>query len=566
MEELKHECGVAMIRLRKPLAYYEQKYGTSGYATNKLYLLMQKQYNRGQEGAGAAVVSLESKPGEEFLFRERKEGKNAIHDVFSEIVAQQQKAKGEDTRVLPFSGECYMGHLRYSTTGRSGVTYVHPHLRRSNYRHRTLAFCGNFNLTNIESLLSSLEEQGQHPRRTSDTTVVLEQLGYWLDETNGDTRAVLKECVPTWDGGFVLCGMTGSGEMFAVRDPWGIRTGFWYADEEVVVVASERPAIQTIMNVQIEDIHELSPGEALFINSAGETALETIHTVEADPTPCSFERIYFSRGNDRDIYQERKQLGRALIPQILEAIDGDLDNTVFSFIPNTAEVAYMGMLEGLNDRLDAEKVAALAALGANDFSTIQSIVSRKIRTEKIAIKDIKLRTFISESGSRGELANHVYDITYGTIRPEVDNLVILDDSIVRGTTLKRSILTILSRLKPRKMVIVSSAPQIRFPDFYGIDMSEMKELIAYRAAHSLCEEAGIQAKTVQDLYTPFSDEEISQRIVDLVKPKDVACPIEIIFQKRETLRAICSTHIGDWYFSGNFPTPGGRKLLAEKDF
>jgi len=565
MEQLKHECGVALIRLRKPLEYYTEKYGSAHYALNKLYLLMQKQHNRGQEGAGIACVSLKVEPGEEFMFRERKEGKNAIAELFSSVGEQKND----------FTGECYMGHLRYSTTGRSGLTYVHPHLRRSNYRRNTLALCGNFNLTNVDEVFAHLKSLNQHPRRTSDTTILLEQLGFSLDKNNGNTQAIIRECMPMWDGGFVLCGMTGTGEMFAVRDPWGIRTAFYYADEEIIVIASERPAIQTVMNVEIADIKEINAGETLFISASGEIYCEKIISNEK-VSSCVFERIYFSRGGDRDIYRERKELGRAVVPQILEAVNYDLENSVFSFIPNTAEIAFMGMIEGLNDYLDQEKIRLIGNLKEKNALEISKIISGRIRTEKVAIKDIKLRTFISETGERNELANHVYDITYGSIRSEIDNLVVIDDSIVRGTTLKQSIITILARLRPKKLIIVSSAPQIRYPDFYGIDMSNIGDLIAFRAALELTDKNKIKEiyqkcidkkseliNYVSEIYEPFSDEEISRKIAELITPEEVNCPVEIVFQKREALSKVCSKHRGDWYFTGNYPTKGGMKRLND---
>ena len=569
MEQLKHECGVALIRLRKPLEYYTEKYGSPRYALNKLYLLMQKQHNRGQEGAGIACVSLSAEPGEEFMFRERKEGKNAIPELFSSVSEQIKKNKND------FTGECYMGHLRYSTTGCSGLTYVHPHLRRSNYRKNTLALCGNFNLTNVDEIFAHLKSLNQHPRRTSDTTVLLEQLGYSLDKNNGSTQAIIRECMPMWDGGFMLCGMTGAGETFAVRDPWGIRTAFYYADDEIIVVASERPAIQTVMNVEADTIKEINPGESLFISASGEIFCDKIISGEK-VSPCAFERIYFSRGGDRDIYRERKELGRAVVPQILEAINYDLENSVFSFIPNTAEIAFMGMIEGLNDYLDREKCRAIENLKEKNTLEIAKIISKRVRTEKVAIKDIKLRTFISETGERNELANHVYDITYGSIRPETDNLVVIDDSIVRGTTLKQSIITILARLHPKKLIIVSSAPQIRYPDFYGIDMSNISDLIAFRAALELSDKNKIEeiyrkstdkksalTNYASEIYEPFSDEEISRKIAELVTPKDVNCPVEIIFQQREALTQICCEHTGDWYFTGNYPTKGGIRRVND---
>ncbi len=596
MEELKHECGIALIRLCKPIEYYASKYGSSRYVLGKLYLLMHKQHNRGQDGAGIACVSLSAQAGEEFMFRERKEGKNAIAKLFSSVNKQIA------TEGIPFIGECYMGHLRYSTTGSSGLAYVHPHLRRSIYRKNTLALCGNFNLTNVDKVFAQLASQGQHPRRNSDTTVLLEQLGYLLDQKAGNLQETLQECIPTWDGGFVLCGMTGAGEMFAARDPWGIRTAFWYADDELIVVASERPAIQTVINASKDSIREIGAGETLFISASGENVCHTVvrkqqfdfaygkkPKFESRITPCSFERIYFSRGNDHDIYQERKQLGRAVVPQILAAIDYDLENTVFSFIPNTAEVAFMGMLEGLNDYLNEEKCRAIEKLGNKERDAVSKIISRRIRAEKVAIKDIKLRTFISESDERNQLANHVYDITYGSIRPKADNLVVIDDSIVRGTTLRQSIITILARLNPRKMVIVSSAPQIRYPDFYGIDMSNVGDLIAFRAALELCRDRvcrdGVQTVTSEEIYQkcvaqqalpeeqminyaaeiykPFSDAEISEKIVELITPEEVICPVELIFQQRETLSEICPNNSGDWYFTGNYPTKGGMKRMND---
>lgn len=576
METLKHECGVALIRLKKPIEYFEEKYGTARYALNKLYLLMQKQHNRGQEGAGAACVSLTAEPGEEFMFRERKEGKNAIPELFEEI-GKQIKATPEGESE-PFLGECYMGHLRYSTTGRSGVTYVHPHLRRNNYRQNTLALCGNFNLTNVDEIFTSLKEQGQHPRRTSDTTILLEQLGYALDNSK-TTEDILSTTMPMWDGGFVMCGIVGDGRTFVSRDPWGIRSAFYYEDEELIVIASERPAIQTVMNVKSEDITELNPGEALIISSEAE--LKKVQIVEPkNPRPCSFERIYFSRGNDADIYRERKALGMGVVPAIIESLEGDLRNSVFSFIPNTAEVAFWGMNECLKTYLDNEKYRKIIENRDMSEEEIKDIISQRIRIEKVAVKDIKLRTFISESGKRDELSSHVYDITYGSIVPEKDNLIVIDDSIVRGTTLKQSIITILSRLKPKKMVIVSSAPQIRFPDFYGIDMADISSLIAFKAVLGLCSEEQITSvykkckaqegcanselkNYVKELYAPYSDEEISAEIARIVTPKGIECKVELIFQTREKLLEICEHNTGDWYFSGDYPTAGGLRMLNE---
>ncbi len=576
METLKHECGVALIRLKKPIEYFEEKYGTTRYALNKLYLLMQKQHNRGQEGAGAACVSLGAEPGEEFMFRERKEGKNAIPELFEEIGKEIKKTPEGESE--PFIGECYMGHLRYSTTGRSGVSYVHPHLRRNNYRQNTLALCGNFNLTNVDEVFEHLKSQGQHPRRTSDTTILLEQLGYALDH-NTSSEDILRSTMHRWDGGFVMCGMVGDGRMFVARDPWGIRSAFHYEDDEIIVIASERPAIQTVMNVRSEQITEIKPGEAILVSKDAE--LSKVQIIEPkNPRPCSFERIYFSRGNDADIYRERKALGRGVVPAILKSIDNDLAHSVFSFIPNTAEVAFWGMNEYLKEYLDEEKLAKILANRNLSDEELKAIISQKVRIEKLAIKDIKLRTFISESGKRDELSSHVYDITYGSIHGGEDNLIVIDDSIVRGTTLKQSIITILSRLNPKKMVVVSSAPQIRYPDFYGIDMADISQLIAFKAVLELCGEDALKSvyekckaqqgspKTelknyVKELYAPFTDEEISREIAKLVTPSDINCEVELIFQTREKLLEICCNNQGDWYFSGNYPTAGGLKLLNE---
>ena len=613
MEVLKHECGVAMIRLLKPLEYYEQKYGTWMYGLNKLYLLMEKQHNRGQEGAGVACVELESKPGEEYMFRVKAAGSGAISEIFGKI---QQNFKGLSDkqlhdvelakRSLPFAGELYMGHLRYSTTGKSGLTYVHPVMRRHNWRAQNLALCGNFNLTNVDEVFHHITSQGQHPRQYSDTYIILEQLGHRLDreverlfsiakeqglheleitkyiEKHINMANVLRQASPIWDGGYVMCGLTGSGELFSLRDPWGIRPAFWYADDEVVVLASERPVIQTAFNLKADAIVELKPGEALLVNQSGEIRCEQINAPK-QVKACSFERIYFSRGSDRDIYLERKSLGKQLVPTILKAINYDIDHTVFSFIPNTAEVAFYGMLEGLDDYLNQEKIQELKALGHSPSEAEwQHILSRRIRHEKVAIKDIKLRTFITEGNSRNDLAAHVYDITYGSIKPGVDNLVIIDDSIVRGTTLKQSIIGILDRLEPKKIIIVSSSPQVRYPDYYGIDMSHMTEFIAFRSAIALLKDRGMgyvirevyqrckqqllmdkeqMQNPVKEIYALFSDEEISRKMVELLKPADTHAEVQMVFQPLEGLHKACPNHLGDWCFSGNYPTPGGLKLL-----
>ena len=613
MEPLKHECGVAMIRLRKPLSYYQEKYGTWMYGLNKLYLLMEKQHNRGQEGAGLAVVKLHSAPGDEYLFRERAEGSSAIQEIFNAVHASfsdtPQDLLADATyaeRNLPFAGSCLMGHLRYSTTGKSGLTFVHPMIRRSNWRAKCLTICGNFNLTNVTDVFESITAVGQHPRHVSDMHILLEQLGHRLDreverlfiqsktfglegmdithyiEERIDLKNVLKQCAPLWDGGFVMCGQTGSGESYAMRDPNGIRPAFYYIDDEIIVLASERPVIQTVMKVPCEAITELLPGQALLVNREADVRLEQIVEPKANKA-CSFERIYFSRGSDQDIYRERKALGRQLTPAILRAVDGDLQHTVFSFIPNTAEVAYYGMVEGMEAHLTEQKLSRLKESAQLTNEELQRILSQRIRTEKVAIKDIKLRTFISEGKSRNELAAHVYDITYGTVEAGVDNLVVIDDSIVRGTTLRQSIIGILDRLQPKKIVIVSSCPQVRYPDYYGIDMSKMKEFIAFRAAIALLEERGMAGlleeqyqealrlqsvshnesvpNVVKAIYAPFTPEEISRKMVELLRPQETKAEVELVFQSLEGLHEAIPNHPGDWYFSGDYPTAGGSHLV-----
>ena len=565
MEQLKHECGVAMIRLLKPLSYYERKYGTWRYGLNKLYLMMEKQHNRGQEGAGVACVNLDAPAGEEYMFRERAEGKDAITEVFKHVDKS-------------FAGQLYMGHLRYSTTGKSGLQYVHPFLRRNNWRATNLCLCGNFNMTNIDEVFEFLTAQGQSPRIYGDSYITLELMGHRLDreverlysearhqglegtditryiDDHVEMANVLKTTMSHFDGGFVMCGLTGSGEMFAMRDPWGIRPAFWYQDEEVVVLASERPVIQTTFDLQAEDIHELQPGQSLIVRKNGESGLEQILSAQK-PSACSFERIYFSRGSDRDIYIERKRLGEQLTPVIMQAIDHDVTNTVFSYIPNTAEVAFYGMTDGIR-RLDHD-----------------------VRIEKVVWKDIKLRTFISDGAERNDLAAHVYDITYGSLRPFEDNLVIIDDSIVRGTTLKESIFKILDRLHPKKIVMVSSSPQIRYPDYYGIDMSRLEELCAFRAAIELIKERGMQqliadtyrlclsapvaANHVRAIYAPFSVDEINRKIVEMLRPEGMQAPIELVYQSIEGLHEACPNHPGDWYFTGHYPTPGGIRMVNQ---
>ncbi len=575
MEQLKHECGVAMIRLLKPLDYYAQKYGTWAYGFNKLYLMMEKQHNRGQEGAGIASVSLNKEPGTEYMFREKAEGKDAITEVFSKVMEEM-------------NGELLMGHLRYSTTGKSGLQYVHPFLRRNNWRAKNLCLCGNFNMTNIDEVFRFLTSQGQSPRIYGDSYITLELMGHRLDreverlytiakeqglqgtaiteyiDNHVEMANVLRTTMEHYDGGYVMCGLTGSGEMFAMRDPWGIRTAFWYQDDEMVAVASERPVLQTTFDLQTEDIKELEPGQALIVHRAPPTApegasvdLQTIvpHSGTGKGAACSFERIYFSRGSDLDIYQERKRLGELLTPAIMKAIGGDVANTVFSYIPNTAEVAFYGMTDGFRQQ---------------DIN---------LRTEKVVWKDIKLRTFIADNSERNDLAAHVYDITYGSLRPNEDNLVIIDDSIVRGTTLKESIFKILDRLHPKKIVMVSSSPQIRYPDYYGIDMSRLEELCAFRAAIELLKERGMQqviadtyrmcktdplsANHVRRIYACSPPEDINRKIVEMLRPEGMLAPVELVFQSIEGLHKACPNHPGDWYFTGHYPTPGGIRLCNE---
>ena len=612
MEELKHECGIAMIRLLKPLEYYAEKYGTWMFGLNKLYLLMEKQHNRGQEGAGLACVKLDAPPGEEYMFRERALGTGAITEIFSAVQQKLKDAGGNRLsdaafarRALPFAGEAYMGHLRYSTTGKKGISFVHPFLRRDNWRATNLALCGNFNLTNVEEVFAEITAKGQHPRIYSDTYIMLEQVGHRLDreserlygeavarglrgtditryiEEQIDVNNVLRTSAPSWDGGYVVCGLTGSGEMFAMRDPWGIRPAFWHADDEVVVVASERPVIQTVFALEAEQINELLPGQALSVRRSGALRLEQILAPKKERA-CSFERIYFSRGSDRDIYRERKALGRQLCGDILQAIGGDLSHTVFSFIPNTAETAFLGMLEALKAHLNQTKIAQIEALGHKPtHEELKTILSQYIRSEKVAIKDIKLRTFITEGASRNDLAAHVYDVTYGSLRPYEDNLVIIDDSIVRGTTLKESIIRILDRLHPRKLVLVSSSPQVRYPDFYGIDLAGLGELAAFRAAVELLRGGGMEQiigetyerckaqaalpgermeNCVKAIYAPFADGDISRKMAEMLRPEGVATPIEIVYQTLDGLHEACPGHRGDWYFSGDYPTPGGVKM------
>jgi len=573
---------------------------------------MEKQHNRGQEGAGLACIKLHSKPGEEYIFRERAEGSGAINEIFGNVYKNYKDIPDSiwnDPKYaeenLPFAGELYMGHLRYSTTGKHGISYVHPFLRRSNWKNRSLVLAGNFNLTNVDEVFAKLTKIGQHPRDMGDTILMLETIGHQLDqevqskydqydkegkeneeiseliEKNMNIGQIIRRSENGWDGGYAICGMIGHGDAFLFRDPHGIRPAFYYIDDEIIVAASERPVIQTVMNVSFDDIKELGAGQALIMKRDGDFYLEQIHE-PLKLTQCSFERIYFSRGSDRDIYRERKKLGELLTPSILKAVNYDLKHTVFSFIPNTAEVGFYGMMDGMDKFMIEEKKKKLAS-GVN-FSNeeIQEIISARPRMEKIAIKDIKMRTFIAQDENRNDLAAHVYDVTYGSVKSGEDNLVIIDDSIVRGTTLKQSIIKILDKLNPKKIVIVSSSPQVRFPDCYGIDMSRMSEFIAFKAAIELLKERGetglindvyLKSKAQQNLpkeqivnyvkkiYAPFTDEEISRKIAQMLTPSEVKTEVEIVYQQIEQLHEACPNHTGDWYFSGNYPTPGGNRLV-----
>lgn len=612
MDALKHECGVAMIRLRKPLAYYREKYGSYSYGLDRLYLLMEKQHNRGQEAAGIGVVKLNACPGEEYVYRERALGTGAIDEIFARVGASipsnlNSLPAEEVDHFTPFVGQVYMGHLRYSTTGRSGMEYTHPFLRRNNWRSRALLLCGNFNMTNVDTIFKQIVATGQHPRLYSDTVLLLEQIGNSLDKENHriyrkyrddlvdpelshriedelDMGNVIAEPSRIWDGGYTICGTTGSGSSFVLRDPKGIRPAYYYIDDEVIVLASERPVIQTVFNVPFDKVEELGPGCALLINRHGEPAIRRI-LPEGDNRRCSFERVYFSRGSDAEIYRERKALGANIVPALIDTIGARFDTTVFSFIPNTAEVAFIGMVEALNrhfDKLRKDEISALASRGELDDTKLTDILRRKVRVEKIAIKDIKLRTFIAEGSTRNDLAAHVYDVTYGSIRPGTDSLVVIDDSIVRGTTLKQSILRILDRLGPRRIIVVSSSPQVRYPDYYGIDMPHLDELAAFRAAVSLLERRGnagllddIYAKcmseiekpdsemtnAVKAIYDQFDDNEIADEMARMLRPDDINASVEILFQTLGGLHDAIPGCPGDWYFSGNYPTPGGIKLV-----
>jgi len=613
MEPLKHECGVAMIRLLKPLSYFKEKYGSYTYALDHLYLLMEKQHNRGQEAAGVGVVKLNTPPGHEYVFRERALGTGAIDEIFGQIGRQLPKnvnslSAEEIATSTPFVGEVYMGHLRYSTTGRSGMEYTHPFLRRNNWRSRALMLCGNFNMTNVDEIFNNIIATGQHPRIYSDTVLLLEQIGDALDEENHrlyrqyrdtlvdqilakriedelDLGHVLKATSPLWDGGYAMCGVTGSGSSFVVRDPHGIRPAFYYFNDEIAVVASERPVIQTVFGVHIDDVHELTPGCAILIDRQGGVEVRRIMP-ELKNERCSFERVYFSRGSDADIYSERKKLGANIVPDLCRMIDERFDRTVFSFIPNTAEVAFFGMVEELHKRLDRKRkseIEELVAAGELTSERLDNIIlQRKVRVEKVAIKDIKLRTFIAEGTSRNDLATHVYDITYGSVNAHKDTLVVIDDSIVRGTTLRQSILRILDRLHPVEIIVVSSSPQVRYPDYYGIDMPHLEELAAFRSMISLLDKQGRskviddayhaallnstrpaaeQENVVKQLYDEFTDIEIADQMAEMLTPSEINARVKLLFQSIDGLHDAVPSCPGDWYFSGNYPTPGGTRMV-----
>jgi amidophosphoribosyltransferase len=615
-DSIKHECGIALLRLKKPLSFYQKKYGTSFYGITKMYLLMEKQHNRGQDGAGLANIKLDTPPGTRYISRTRSNDQNPIQEVFKNIntrfneLAESDPSKLKDPEWLkvnmPFTGEVFLGHVRYGTFGKNNIEAVHPFLRQNNWKTRNLVVAGNFNLTNVDELFDLLVELGQHPKEKSDTVTVLEKIGHFLDVENEelfrfykaqgysnaqiseqiaskiDIQKILQRAALDWDGGYAMAGMIGHGDAFVLRDPSGIRPVFYYDDDEIAIVASERPVIQTAFNVPIESVKELDPGHAIIIKKDGSTSIKQVRE-PLEKKSCSFERIYFSRGSDRDIYLERKKLGSNLNEKIWDAIDGKLQDTVFSFIPNTAETAFYGMLEGMNERLNGIKKEKILALGIKpDEKKLAEILQWKVRTEKIAIKDAKLRTFITQDDARDDMVAHVYDITYGTIKKKVDKLVILDDSIVRGTTLKKSILRILDRLEPKKIIVVSSAPQIRYPDCYGIDMAKMGDFIAFQAAVELLKETNktyildqvykkskeqetVPKKQVKnyvtEIFAPFTPEEVSKKIAELLTPVGMKTEVEIIFQSIEGLHDACPNDLGDWYFTGDYPTPGGNKVV-----
>jgi amidophosphoribosyltransferase len=615
-DQIKHECGFVLIRLRKPLEYYKEKYGSWMYGLNKLYLLMEKQHNRGQDGAGVVSLKIDQQSGSRYLSRKRSNKVNPIQDVFGDINRQMSKVEGGTPELMkdpvwakenmPFCGELYLGHLRYGTFGKHSIDYVHPVMRENNWRSRNLVLAGNFNLTNVDEIFKSLEDLGQHPKDFTDTVTMLENVGHFLDEENQNlfrqykdegysnreisskiednlnVKKILERSSRRWDGGYVIAGMVGHGDAFVERDPWGIRPASYYVDDEVVVVASERAVIQTAMNVGIRDVQELKPGHALIVKKNGEVSEELIR-VPQERRSCSFERIYFSRGSDKYIYQERKELGKLLAPKLLEKVNFDLERTVFSYIPNTAETAFYGMIEGVRNEVNKDKIEKIKALGSElTDEKLQEIMHVQPRVEKMAIKDVKMRTFIADDESRDDLVAHVYDVTYGVVKNQEDTLVIIDDSIVRGTTLKKSILRILDRLRPKKIIIVSSAPQIRYPDCYGIDMAKLGDFCAFQAAIELLKDKGMQSviddvykkckaqqnlpkeeivNYVTEIYKPFNDEEVSAKIAEMLTPEGIDAEVEVVYQTVDNLRKACPNDHGDWYFTGNYPTSGGNKVV-----
>lgn len=614
-DAIKHECGIALLRLKKPLEFYKEKYGSAFYGIQKMYLLMEKQHNRGQDGAGFASIKFDVEPGERYISRVRSNKSQPIQDIFEQInerIDEELNLHPEykenvalQKENIPYIGELFLGHVRYGTFGKNSIESVHPFLRQNNWMHRNLIIAGNFNMTNVKQLFDSLVELGQHPKEMADTVTVMEKIGHFLDDevtdlyqeckNNGlskreaspviaeklDVTKILKRASRGWDGGYAMAGLLGHGDSFVFRDPAGIRPAYFYEDEEIVVVASERPVIQTVFNVSFDKIQELLPGNALIIKKNGLVSQNEIIT-PTEKKACSFERIYFSRGSDSEIYQERKELGRLILPSVLNAIEDDTDNTVFSYIPNTAETSFFGMIEAANDFLNQRKNKyILDNRKTLTREKLEEILSVKIRTEKIAIKDAKLRTFITDDANRDDLVAHVYDVTYGVIKP-TDNLVIIDDSIVRGTTLKKSILKMMDRLNPKRIVVVSSAPQIRFPDCYGIDMAKLESFIAFQAAIELLKEKNLQhiidqvynkckaqenlkdidvVNYVTEIYNPFSDEEIASKIAEMLHSSDIKADVKIIFQKVEDLHKACPKNLGDWYFTGNYPTPGGNRVV-----
>ncbi len=614
-ELIKHECGIALIRLLKPLEYYQLKYGTWRYGLHKLYLLMEKQHNRGQDGAGLTTIKFDLAPGKKYIDRERSNSSTPIKDIFDTVNRGIAKYASKPELIndpafakenIPFAGELFLGHLRYGTFGNNSIDYVHPVMRDNNWKSRTLVLAGNFNMTNVDELFRKLVDLGQHPRDYSDTVTVLEKIGHFLDEENQqlfrqykndgypnieiskliaeniNVAKILQASTKDFDGGYAMAGLIGHGDAFVVRDPWGIRPAFYYADDEIAVVASERPVIQTVLNISTDQVQEIKPGYALIIKRNGTIYHEEIRIPQTRKS-CSFERIYFSRGTDRDIYLERKRLGELLTPAILKAINYDHENTVFSYIPNTAETAFLGMVKGVEDYIKTEKKRKILEKGANlSEKDIDEIISTRLRVEKIAVKDVKLRTFIAQDKGREDLVGHVYDITYGTIRPGTDNLVVIDDSIVRGTTLRESILRILDRLNPASIIVVSSSPQIRYPDCYGIDMAKLADFVAFRAAIELLKETGQETvinsvyrkckeqqnlpkeqiiNYVKEIYRPFSDDQIAEKIAQLLTPKDVRAKVKIVYQSIENLHKACPNDLGDWYFTGDYPTPGGNRVV-----